>query len=430
MYCPNLFVLLYIKIGQFLSKNHEMLLSAPQKLHTCVTLPASKSISNRALVIRALSGSQLPIENISPCDDSMVVVDALRDMPHTIDIKAAGTAMRFLTSLLATTTGEHIITGTERMRNRPIGILVDALRSIGADIEYVNAEGYPPLKISGKPLRGGKLSLPGNVSSQYISSLLMIAPTLQHGLTLTLTGDVISRPYIDMTMAIMQQFGAAVQWSSNNEVCVKPVPYSPIPYYIEGDWSAASYWYEMVALSGDSNAEVILPGLFKDSLQGDSEVARIFESLGVGTKYEGNSVRLFKTGSTVNILDLDMRNQPDLAQTIVVTCCMSGIPFRISGLQTLRIKETDRIAALQRELNKLGISIVVEGDDAVHWDGHTSGTPDITIDIDTYEDHRMAMAFAPVALKKKNIIINNPQVVSKSYPSYWDDLRQAGFKLQ
>ncbi|MCM1516844.1 MAG: 3-phosphoshikimate 1-carboxyvinyltransferase [Paraprevotella sp.] len=407
-----------------------MLLFAPEKLHRCITLPASKSISNRALIIRALSGSQLPIENISPCDDSVVVVDALRNMPHTIDIKAAGTAMRFLTSLLATTSGEHIITGTERMCHRPISILVDALRNIGAEIEYQATEGYPPLKISGKPLRGGNLSLPGNVSSQYISSLLMIAPTLQHGLTLTLTGEVISRPYIDMTMAIMQQFGATAQWISDKEICVKPVPYSPIPYYIEGDWSAASYWYEMVALSGDSNAELILPGLFRDSLQGDAEVARIFEPLGVGTKYEGNSVRLFKTGSVANVLDLDMRNQPDLAQTIVVTCCMSGIPFRISGLQTLRIKETDRIDALQKELSKLGISIGVEGDDAVHWDGRTSSTPDNTIGIDTYEDHRMAMAFAPVALKKGSIIINNPQVVSKSYPSYWDDLRQAGFKLQ
>ena len=408
-----------------------MLLNAPETIHTCVALPASKSISNRALVIRALSGSRLPIENISPCDDSMVVVDALRNMPHVIDIKAAGTAMRFLTSFLATLPGQqHIITGTERMRNRPIGILVDALRSIGADIAYAGADGYPPLRITGKRIRGGQLTLPGNVSSQYISSLLMIAPTLRDGLTLRLTDEVISRPYIDMTLAIMRQFGAEAGWASDSEIRVRPVPYSPIPYYIEGDWSASSYWYEMVALTADANAEVVLPGLFRDSLQGDARVAELFEPLGVGTRYGDNTVHLFKTGHVTDSLRLDMRNQPDLAQTVVVTCCMLGIPFRISGLQTLRIKETDRIAALQKELGKLGYALEAEGDDAVHWDGHTPECPAITVDIDTYEDHRMAMAFAPVALKRGIIIINNPQVVSKSYPSYWDDLRQAGFRVQ
>ncbi len=407
-----------------------MQVSAPKNMQLCVTLPASKSISNRALVIRALSGSKRPIENISMCDDSMVVVDALRDMPHTIDIKAAGTAMRFLTSLLATIPGEHIITGTERMCNRPIGILVDALRSIGADIKYIHAEGYPPLKISGKSLQGGDLTLPGNVSSQYISSLLMIAPTLQHGLTLKLTGKLMSRPYIDMTLAIMQQFGAVAGWNSDNVICVKPIPYSSVPYSIESDWSAASYWYEMVALCNDPTAEVILSGLFQDSLQGDAKVARIFEYLGVSTQYDGDAVRLFKNNSTKNEFNLDMRDQPDLAQTVVVTCCMLDIPFRISGLQTLRIKETDRIGALQKELGKLGFHLGVEGNDVIYWDGHVSTIPDNLIAIDTYEDHRMAMAFAPVALKRSNIIINNPQVVSKSYPTYWDDLRQAGFKLQ
>lgn len=407
-----------------------MLIYAPDKLQASITLPASKSISNRALVIRALSGSRLPIDNISPCDDSTVVVDALRDMPHVIDIKAAGTAMRFLTSLLATVPGEHIITGTERMRNRPISILVDALRSLGGDIEYLEAEGYPPLKISGKQLSGGSMALPGNVSSQYISSLLMIAPTLQHGLTLELTGEVISKPYIDMTMAIMKQFGAVACWTSENEICVKAVPYSPIPYYIEGDWSAASYWYEIMALTNDRNAEVVLPGLFRNSLQGDAQVTDIFELLGIGTHYGDHYVSLHKTGHVTNKLDLDMRNQPDLAQTVVVTCCMLGIPFRISGLQTLRIKETDRITALQRELGKLGFSLGVEGDDAVHWNGRISDIPEENVGIDTYDDHRMAMAFAPVALKRGHIVINNPEVVSKSYPAYWDDLGQAGFSLQ
>lgn len=407
-----------------------MIVHAPERIKTKVALPASKSISNRALVIRALSGSRMPIENISPCDDSMVVVDALRDMPQVIDIKAAGTAMRFLTSLLATVPGEHIITGTERMRQRPIGILVDALKSIGAEIEYTESEGFPPLKITGRQLLGGTLDLSGNVSSQYISSLLMIGPTLQKGLKLKLKGEIISRPYIDMTLAIMKQFGAKAQWVSDCEISVEPVPYSPIPYYIEGDWSAASYWYEIIALSADRNAEVTLPGLFCNSLQGDSKVAELFEPLGVGTEYGEKCIRLFKTGDAAKSLNLDMRNQPDLAQTMVVTCCMLGIPFRISGLQTLRIKETDRIAALQKELGKLGYELETEGDDAISWDGNIENTPAHTVDIDTYEDHRMAMAFAPVALKKGSIIINNPQVVSKSYPSYWEDLSHTGFRLQ
>lgn len=407
-----------------------MLINAPKKIKTKIVLPASKSISNRALIIRALSGSNMPIENISPCDDSMVVVDALRDMPYVIDIKAAGTAMRFLTSLLATVPGEHIITGTERMCNRPIGILVDALRSIGADIEYTDAEGFPPLKINGKQLAGGRMTLKGNMSSQYISSLLMIAPNLQKGLTLRLCGEIISRPYIDMTLAIMQQFGAVAQWTSDSEICVSPIPYSPISYYIEGDWSAASYWYEIIALTDDCNAEVVLPGLFRNSLQGDNKVAELFENLGIGTEYKDNAIRLFKTGSVAKKINLDMRNQPDLAQTMVVSCCMMSIPFKITGLQTLRIKETDRIAALQRELGKLGYTLDIEGDDAIYWNGQIANIPADIVDIDTYEDHRMAMAFAPVALKKGSIIINNPQVVSKSYPSYWEDLLHTGFRLQ
>ncbi len=392
-------------------------------LQARITVPASKSISNRALVIRALSGSTLPIENVSCCDDSRVVVDALRDMPETIDIKAAGTAMRFLTSLLATRPGEvHTITGTERMRNRPIGILVDALRSIGADIEYTEKTGFPPLKIAGKQLRGGRVTLPGNVSSQYISSLLMIGPTLQEGLELVLEGELMSRPYIEMTLAMMRQFGVEAGWTAENVVRVHPVPYTPTPYYIEGDWSAASYWYEAVALSRDADAEVLLPGLLCDSLQGDAEVARIFAPLGVRTEYEADGVRLHKAGEPVAHLNLDMCNQPDLAQTVVVTCCMLGTTFRITGLQTLRIKETDRIAALQKELAKLGFCLEADGDNALMWDGTTADIADGEVAIDTYEDHRMAMAFAPVVLRRGRITINNPEVVNKSYPDFWQDL--------
>ena len=404
---------------------------APNILRTNIQLPSSKSISNRALIIRSLSGSDMPIDNISDCDDSKVVEDALKHMPHIIDIKAAGTAMRFMTSLLCTVDGEHIITGTERMQCRPIAVLVDALRSLGADITYMNKEGFPPLKIKGGELTGCRLSLPGNVSSQYISSLLMIAPRLKNGLVLELTGEVISRPYIDMTLAIMQQFGAKVQWNDERTVGVEPVPYSPIPYCIESDWSAASYWYEMVALTMDNEAEVLLPGLFRNSLQGDSKVAELFSLLGVDSKFDGDSVRLTKKACEKGMFACNMANQPDLAQAIVVTCCMQGRHFRISGLQTLRIKETDRIAALQRELGKLGFLIGVEGDNIMFWNGETAKARSESDDvaIDTYEDHRMAMAFAPVALTRGNITINNPEVVSKSYPRFWEDLKKAGFKI-
>lgn len=410
-----------------------MIVSASKTLNTCIVLPASKSISNRALVINALSKGSMPIENISDCDDSMVVVAALRDMPRVIDIKAAGTAMRFLTSLLATRPGEeHIITGTERMRNRPISVLVDALRALGADIGYEERAGYPPLKISGRKLKGGHLMLPGNVSSQYISSLLMIGPTLEQGLTLALEGEIISRPYIDMTLAIMRQYGARAEWVGEKEIRVEPVPYEPIPYYVESDWSAASYWYEMVALSADEEASVVLPGLFEDSLQGDAAVAKMFEPLGVETVMEQGRVLIRKSGRTVETCEWNMLAQPDLAQTIVVTCCMKGVHFRISGLQTLRIKETDRIAALQKELLKYGFVLTAEGDDVLQWKGEMSDQSVVPehVSIDTYDDHRMAMAFAPIALVKGSVVINNPEVVSKSYPSFWEDMRSAGFNIE
>lgn len=410
-----------------------MIVSASKTLNTCIVLPASKSISNRALVINALSNGSMPIENISDCDDSMVVVAALRDMPRVIDIKAAGTAMRFLTSLLATRPGEeHIITGTERMRNRPISVLVDALRALGADIDYEERAGYPPLKICGRKLKGGHLMLPGNVSSQYISSLLMIGPTLEQGLTLALEGEIISRPYIDMTLAIMRQYGARAEWVGEKEIRVEPVPYEPIPYYVESDWSAASYWYEMVALSADEEASVVLPGLFEDSLQGDAAVAKMFEPLGVETVMEHGRVLIRKSGRTVETCEWNMLAQPDLAQTIVVTCCMKGVHFRISGLQTLRIKETDRIAALQKELLKYGFVLTAEGDDVLQWKGEMTDQPVVPehVSIDTYDDHRMAMAFAPIALVKGSVVINNPEVVSKSYPSFWEDMRSAGFNIE
>ncbi len=404
-----------------------------------VCLPASKSISNRALIINALSGKGVTPENLSDCDDTFVMVRGL-EMENgkqkaeggkeelVIDIMAAGTAMRFLTAFLSVTEGERVITGTERMRHRPISVLVDALRSLGADIRYVDEEGFPPLRITGRPLEGGEISLPGNVSSQYVSALLMIGPKLQKGLHLTLTGEIVSRPYIDMTLGIMREFGAEASWSSECEISVLPTPYKPIPYYIENDWSASSYWYEMVALTEGS--EVVLPGLFEQSWQGDQAVKDIFEQLGVATTFlpDNGGVRLSRTGSCTNHLNIDMLRQPDLAQTVVVTCCMLDVPFRITGLQSLKIKETDRILALRTELKKLGYVIGEAEDSILFWDGERC-EPEVEPAIDTYEDHRMAMCFAPCAQKYGHILINNPQVVSKSYPTFWKEFQvvEGGF---
>lgn len=408
--------------------NTQINLKAEGKLQAKVTLPASKSISNRALVISALSGRQETPENVSDCDDTRVMVRALSNMPYEIDIMAAGTAMRFLSALLSVTPGTHIITGTERMRHRPIGILVDALRQLGAQVEYVNEEGFPPLRITGNEgLTESKVSLSGSVSSQYISALLMIGPVLKNGLELKLTGNIVSRPYIEMTLTIMRQFGAKVEWQGADTIKVEPVPYTPVPYLIENDWSAASYWYEMVALSNDKDAEVILPGLFKESTQGDAAIQRIFAQLGVKTEFTEQGVRIYKGGDITERLDYNFVNEPDMAQTFVVTCAMMGIPFRFTGLQSLKIKETDRILALRTELRKLGYEIGEAEDSILFWDGERcEAQPDPAID--TYEDHRMAMSFAPCALKLGSIRINDPHVVSKSYPTYWESL--VGVKIE
>ena len=409
-------------------------LSAPERLNQTIQLPASKSISNRALIIYALSGGRNLPENLSDCDDTEVIIEALRYMPDEINIKAAGTAMRFMTAYLSVMRGTHIITGTDRMKHRPIAILVDALRRLGANIEYVGEEGYPPLKITGKKLAGGLLEIPGNVSSQYISALLMIGPMLKDGLTLQLTGEIISRPYIDLTLWMMGEFGAEAKWSSTDTITVAHKPYKGRNYFIESDWSGASYWYEMVALSKDRNAEVRLTGLMDGSMQGDSTSRYIFSLLGVKTTFETQTkgvpqmVTLKKNGRGVTKLEYDFVNAPDLAQTFVVTCAALDIPFHFKGLATLKIKETDRIEALKREMAKLGYVIHDANDSELYWDGERC-EPQFELGIDTYEDHRMALAFAPFAMKQEGVIINNPQVVTKSYPKFWEDLKSTGFEI-
>ena len=410
-------------------------LTAPGRLDTTIELPASKSISNRALVIHMLSGGATLPQNISDCDDTEVIVEAMRqNLPPEINIKAAGTAMRFMTAYLSLTTGTHVLTGTERMKHRPIGTLVDALRMLDADIEYVDEQGFPPLRITGKALQGGDLEMSGSISSQYISAMLMIGPMMERGLTLHLTGDIISRPYIDLTLWMMNEYGAHAEWTSADTITVEAKPYQPRDYFIENDWSAASYWYELLALSDDPEATVRLTGLTDGSKQGDSVTRYIFSLLGVKTVFQTKKqgvpqmVTLKRNGRCVPKLEYDFVNSPDLAQTFVVTCLAKNIPFHFKGLSTLKIKETDRIEALKRETRKLGFVVESRNDSELLWEGLRC-EPDYEAGIDTYEDHRMALAFAPFALKQPGLIINNPQVVSKSYPKFWEDLEAAGFEV-
>ena len=410
-------------------------IKAPQVLNQTIKLPASKSISNRALIIHALSGGAILPNNLSDCDDTTVIIDALQNNPHEINIKAAGTAMRFMTAFLSVKDGEeHVLTGTERMKHRPIEVLVDALRHLGADISYVGDEGFPPLRIKGRKLEGGLLEVPGNISSQYISALLMIGPTLKNGLTLRLTGDVISRPYIDLTLWTMREFGADADWSDFETISVAPKPYKERTYFIENDWSAASYWYEMMALSTHEDDEIRLEGLMDGSKQGDSSVRYIFSLLGVKSTFESRkegvptTVTLRHTNRCVPRLEYDFVNSPDLAQTFVVCCALKNVHFHFTGLSTLKIKETDRIEAMKKEMRKLGYVIHDKNNSELIWDGERC-MPEIKGGIDTYEDHRMALSFAPASLCIDGLSINNPQVVTKSYPHFWEDIKSAGFEV-
>ena len=385
-------------------------------------LPASKSIANRALVIAALCGTEEKLNNLSDCDDTQAVIRALSSNDEVKNIGAAGTAMRFLTAYYAISSESVVMTGTERMKNRPISILVNALRSLGADIEYVEKEGFPPLKINGKKLRGGELHVKGDVSSQYLSAILMIAPYTQDGITLVIEGDLVSRPYLQMTLSLMQDFGVSYTWNEN-VIEIKPAEYKQMEFTVENDWSAASYWYSVVALS--ENKSVKLKYLLADSLQGDSHLVELYKPLGVETQFVDGGVVLSKNAEVElpKIYDISLKEQPDLAQTLVVSCLFMNVPFRFSGLGNLKIKETDRIEALINECKKLGYVLNEVESGVLSWSGERC-VPDDEIVIKTYEDHRMAMAFAPAVIKLGSIIISEPDVVSKSYPSFWQEFEK------
>ena len=398
---------------------------------TPISLPASKSICNRVLTIVALSDGVGDVYNVSDCDDTNAIINAItmhQKGEKYINIGAAGTAMRFMTAMLALRTKATVtIDGSARMRKRPIKELVDVLCQLGAKIEYAGeSDSCPPLLIHQAPMRGGTVSINGSISSQYISALMMIAPGLSDGLTINITGGLVSRPYVEMTAAIMRDFGAQVL-CTDNQITIKQGDYQSRTYSVENDWSAASYWYEIRSLIPDVNLR--LASLHKNSTQGDSKVAEIFKLFGVETEYTSDGVLLtYNPKSVAERIDIDLQNQPDLAQTIVVTACLKGIPFRISGLSTLRIKETDRISALISQLAKLGYT-VRETEDATLESDSVRRSCDKAPAIETFDDHRMAMAFAPASIVVPCITIEDAEVVSKSYPKYWEHLKLIGFNL-
>jgi len=403
------------------------------KLEGEIFLPASKSISNRALIIHYLSGKKLRLHNLSQADDTQLMIVLLKIIeenkgccqPTTIDCQDAGTTLRFITALLTITPGKWLITGSDRMKERPIGILVESLKKLGANIEYQGKNGFPPLLIEGKKLNGRELEIDGSVSSQFISSLLLIAPSLSGGLCLKLKRKISSLPYIEMTLKLLNQFGISTTFFDNT-IKVGQQDYKPGELTIEPDWSSASYWYEMAALASEAN--IFLKGLKKESLQGDAILPEIFNHFGVKTEFLADGIMLTKTGRIVNEFSFDFTHYPDLAQAVIVTCAGLNIPGKFTGLDSLRFKETDRLTALQNELNKLGFNIVLAGNSELRIQNSEPKTLNPEL-IKTYDDHRMAMAFAPLALALGFIQIENPEVVSKSYPGFWEDLKKAGLIL-
>lgn len=408
-------------------------ISPPNNNHVSgkVVLNGSKSISNRVLIIDALCNNAIPLENLSNADDTVILNKLLKSNEPVLDAGAGGTTFRFLTAYLATQEGrEVLLTGSERMQQRPIKLLVDALIALGADIKYENISGFPPLRIKGKKLKGGKIQLPADTSSQYITALLLIAPTLEDGLELELTGTIVSVPYIRMTLNILNYFGITTRFEKNI-IKVEQGVFQSKPFFIEGDWSAASYYYSVAILS--ESAELELIGLTNQQIQGDSIIAKIAENFGVKTIYKDKRVVLEKsTHQKLDTFSFDFLECPDLAQTVIVFCAAKGTELHCKGLQTLRIKETDRITALDNELQKLGLASLQE----ITKNGwkllpnqfitHNSELQTIS----TYEDHRMAMAFAPLTLVLKELSIKEPNVVSKSYPEFWNDLQKIGFKVE
>lgn len=411
-----------------------------KKLKGNIQLTASKSESNRALIIQALSKEKFEIRNLASAQDTQTLQEILfadqhindpllKGKEYTYDVGPAGTTMRFLTAYFATTPGIRTLTGSERMKQRPISTLVNALRQLGAKITYLEKDGYPPLRIEGKDLKGGEVHIDGNISSQFISALLLVSPVLQNGLVLHFKGEITSRPYINMTLKMMEEFEVYGTWY-NNSISVSKQTYQKnqdvdYAYEIEGDWSAASYWYAFAALADE--VDFTIKGLKNSSLQGDAIVAELFTFFNVSTTYTDDGIHLKKSSIKNEHFGFDYSDCPDIAQTLAVVAGLVKVPAFFNGLHTLRIKETDRISGLKKELAKIGVHVEIISDNSMEIT-----TPDLyppKAAIKTYEDHRMAMSFAAIAMRYDAVMIEHPDVVKKSYPGFWNDLKKAGFTV-
>ena len=404
-----------------------------------LVLPSSKSISNRLLMIRALSRKGFTINNLSQSDDTILLQTLLqeisagkaRKVPSAeLNTANAGTAMRFLASYLTITPGKWILTGSDRMKQRPIGILVDALKGLGAEIDYLGKLGYPPLMIKGRSLRGGVITVDAGISSQFISSLMLIAPCLPGGLSIQIQGQAVSYPYIHMTTRLLNHFGIDIM-EKKNKIIIPESFIKESGFTVEADWSAAAFWYEAAILADET--DLVMAGLRKNSLQGDSILVEIFQNFGITSEFTDTAVRLTKTNKTPDNYYFDFTGFPDIAPAVITSCAALGISGKFEGLKSLRIKETNRLKALKNEFAKM--SLILEPDiPAVMIPAIEFRNPQLRSDhelkIDTYGDHRMAMTFAPLAMKFGSIRIENPDVVSKSYPQYWEHLASLGFEIK
>jgi len=396
-----------------------------RRLRGEIKISGSKSESNRLLILRAYT-SFFKIFNLSDSDDTNTMISALKSEDEKIDIGHAGTAMRFLTSYYSSIiNSSKILTGSERMKQRPISILVDALNHIGAEIEYLESEGYPPIKLNGKLITNNEVILPANVSSQYISSLMMLGVSLEDGLKINLSTKITSLPYIKMTKILIERIGGEVIIKSD-KIIIKPfLAHNISDQTVESDWSSASYFYSLVALSDYS--EITISTFFKKSIQGDSRIENIYRKFGVETSFRDNKIHLKKVNVELpEIISINLQDNPDLAQTIIITCLGLGVDCDLQGLHTLKIKETDRLIALKKEIEKFGIDRVEVSDQSITLKNNSKLKSNVTLD--TYNDHRMAMSFAPLSLIIP-IIIRNPEVVSKSYSNFWNDLKSVGFNI-
>ncbi len=408
-----------------------------REIHGTVTIPASKSITNRLLILKALSGGRIVPVNVSATGDSELLQDLLTNITRyqennragslTLDAGNTGTVMRFLTAYLSTLPGNYMLTGSERMKQRPVGDLVKALKSLGAEIRFLDKNGFPPLFIKGKRFSGGEVQVNATVSSQFISALLLIAPFLKNGLKITMLGEVSSKPYILMTINLMKRSGIEVIWKDDIIIVAEVAELNEKKIYVEADWSAAAFWYEMMALSTSGKLKIM--GLKQESVQGDSVLPEIFDKLGVSTAFLPEGILLEKIELVKKSLpEFDFTDHPDLAQPVIICCATMGTGWRFRGLESLRIKETDRIVALQQELQKIGCRLFEETPGIWRLDAKYVKIEAGTI-FETYGDHRMAMALAPLAIITNDIVIRNPGVVRKSYPGFWGELQKAGIDM-